>query len=190
MNARIETDALFRSAHAALVFAANYSGQAYDRPVMNRMATKAGPEGKGLHGIDGAAQAGLILAELRMLGPFYEAILVADVAQETVPCDCERPCCSGSRDNTRFADAVNTLSKEVLERVLSGCISHRVLRVGLVRKFFGVPGITLKDLAKACDVSDDTAARHNEKITALLRKERKKAWAAFEERCRKAGWID
>ena len=29
---------LFDSAHAALVYAFNYSGQAYDRPLMNRLA--------------------------------------------------------------------------------------------------------------------------------------------------------
>jgi hypothetical protein len=51
---------LFRTPQAALVFAFNYSMQQQDRPLMDRLASPAARTGKGLSGVDGAGQAGMI----------------------------------------------------------------------------------------------------------------------------------
>lgn len=63
-----KVEPMFKSAHAALVFALNYSMQQYDRPLINRIAAGHTKEShKGLSGVDGAAQAGMIRAELARL---------------------------------------------------------------------------------------------------------------------------
>lgn len=94
---------LFESAHGALVFAFNFSGQCYDRPMMNRLASPAVGSGKGLVGLDGAAQAGMIRAEVQTLGKLAEAIIIARIAPRTVPCHCRSARCARktSRDRRR-----------------------------------------------------------------------------------------
>ena len=64
----------------ALIFAFNASSENYDRPYMNRVAAPAVGSGRGLGGLDGAAQAGMIRAEVRDLGRMREAILLARFA--------------------------------------------------------------------------------------------------------------
>lgn len=56
----IAEDHLFDSLHAALTFAYRYSGQQYSPSIMAKMMRGSGGSGKGLSGLDGAAQAGLI----------------------------------------------------------------------------------------------------------------------------------
>lgn len=58
----------FTRAHAALVFALNFASDCYDRPVMNRLADGPRAAGKGLAGLDGAAQAGMVRAEAEASG--------------------------------------------------------------------------------------------------------------------------
>lgn len=93
----MEGDTLFDNAHGALVFAFNFSGQCYDRPAMNRLATPAAGTGKGLVGLDGAAQAGFILAEVKGMGKLAEAILTARLAPRSMPCHCRSSCCASHR---------------------------------------------------------------------------------------------
>lgn len=183
-------EALFSSPHAALVFALNYSGQAYSPPLMNRLACDpSGSSGKGLVGLDGAAQAGFVLAELKSLGTLHEAVLIAQVAQRMERCECRRACCSGEKPNPVWAEAIDTLTGAVLGLALSGCVSNYRLRRGMVERFFGAPDRKIADLAAACDVSDNTAANHNQKITQALRREQKLAWAGFEDRMKKTGMV-
>ena len=80
-----EAEPLFINAHSALVFAFNFSGQCYDRPMMNRMAAPSVGTGKGLVGLDGAAQAGMIRGEVKSLGKLAEAILIARFAPHSMP---------------------------------------------------------------------------------------------------------
>lgn len=51
---------LFRTPQEALIFAFNYSVQQQGRPLADRLASPAARTGKGLSGVDGAAQAGMI----------------------------------------------------------------------------------------------------------------------------------
>ena len=88
---------LFRSTQDALLFAFRHAGQAYDRPLMLRMADASRGSGAGLAGLDGAAQAGMIRAEVAALGRLHEAVLVARFADRAIPCQCKAACCSGER---------------------------------------------------------------------------------------------
>lgn len=76
---------LFSSAHAAIVFALNYNHQQYDKPLMNRLSWGAMPQGKGLSGVDGAAQAGMIRGMIGRLSDLECAMLIAYCAPKQVP---------------------------------------------------------------------------------------------------------
>jgi hypothetical protein len=65
-------DIRFTSGRDALVFAFNVSYQAYDRPMMNRMAAPSLGKG-GLAGLEAPAQAGMIRAEVQAFGKLAEA---------------------------------------------------------------------------------------------------------------------
>lgn len=163
------TDApLFRSAHAALVFALNYSMQQYDRPLINRVA--AGPakeEGKGLSGVDGAAQAGMIRAELARLAPLHQAMLVASIAPQQVPCGCRAGCCGGWKTNPEWSDAMSELTTVAAAAALPGCVSNGRLRSALIQRLLGAKA-TLADLAARHDVDEKTAGAHSAKLKRWL----------------------
>lgn len=76
---------LFSSAHAAIVYALNYNHQQHDKPLMNRLSWGAMPQGKGLSGVDGAAQAGMIRGLLGRLSDLECALLIAYCAPKQVP---------------------------------------------------------------------------------------------------------
>lgn len=89
------SEPLFSSAHAAIVFALNYNHQQYDKPLMNRLSWGAMPQGKGLSGIDGAAQAGMIRGLLGRLSDLECAMLIAYCAPKQIPIP-------GSHTGTKF----------------------------------------------------------------------------------------
>lgn len=163
--AELETP-LFASAHSALVFAFNFSGQSYDRPMMNRMADGPKRSGKGLVGLDGAGQAGMIRGEVAVLGKLHEAIVTAYYAPHSMPCDCRKSCCSGSKVNPEWSEAISFITQAAMSH-LSGLMSNHRLRRAIVAKNFGEK-VSLGDVAAVCGVNRDTASAHNEKISTWL----------------------
>jgi hypothetical protein len=190
---------LFHSAHEALKFCYNFSSQQYDRPTMNKLADKGGRTGKGLAGNDGAGQAGMIRREVRELGEFYEAIVIASFAAPSTPCACRASCCSGHKANKEWSDAIYIITMAAMSQ-LSGKLSHYALRRGIVERQFGIKR-TLSELAEACKVDRDTASHHNAILTSWLTgdKDRKRpnakvgeifrAISAAEGRLSQAGFI-
>ncbi len=164
-----QEEPLFSSAHAALVYAFNYSGQAYDRPLMNRMADDPIDHlSKGLSGMDGAAQAGMIFNKLFHLPPLYQYIVFASYAPRTIPCSCRYPCCSGTKRNVLWEACITEIEQAALRQALIGCVSHRVLRRGIVARAFGDKSMTLAELAEKTGVSETTANSHNQKVRQWL----------------------
>lgn len=164
---------LFPSAHAALTFALNYSMQQYNRPLMNRVASgeltagMAPDGGKGLSGLDGAGQAGMIRAELARLKPIEQAVLVAHAAPSQIPCACGIACCSGWKTNPEWQDAMSVLTTAAASGALSGCVSNGRLRSALIQRLFGAK-VTLAELAERYDVDDKTASAHQAKLKRWL----------------------
>lgn len=190
---------LFKSSHDALVFALNYAGQAYERPMMNRLSDTPRPAGKGLSGLDGAAQSGMLRAELSSAGGLYEAVMIARYAPHALPCDCKRSCCSGKKPNQEWLEAISTITQHATS-ALAGKVSNRRLREGIIRKYFGEK-VSLQDLAEACGVNRDTASDHNSRVVAWLRGSKPgakkvmvgvehQAFVAVDERLRAAGVIE
>lgn len=163
----VADEALFGSAHAALVFAFNFSGQQYDKSQMARLAATPGRAGKGLGGLDGAAQAGMIRAELAHLPEPLASILIARVAPHFSPCECRHACCSGQKPNQEWVGAILVLTERALSE-LSGHLSHYMLRRGIIEKYFGTKH-NLIDLADECGVHRDTASAHNAKLMRWLK---------------------
>lgn len=160
--------ALFESAADALRFAFHFSHQQYDRPLINRMADKRlGGEGKGLSGLDGAAQAGMIRRELSELSNLHQALLIARFAPHFLPCSCSRACCSGQAINFEWREAVRTVTSHACE-VLPGGAGKFRLRQELVARHFGHKG-TLTDIAERCGVRRQAASDHNSLIINWLR---------------------
>lgn len=161
---------LFESAHGALVFAFNFSGQSYDRPMMNRLASPAFGTGKGLVGLDGAAQAGMIRAEVQTLGKLAEAILIARIAPRHMPCHCRQSCCSWKKPNKEWTDAIAYLADYVRTTALAGCVSNGMMRREYVVRHFTrkEERISLDELAERHDVNRQTAGAHASKVALLF----------------------
>ena len=165
----IETG-LFTTAHGALVFAYNFSGQSYDRPMMNRLATPAIGTGKGLVGLDGAGQSGMIRAEVQAMGKLAETILIARLAPRTHPCSCRSACCSGHRPNKEWTDAIAFLTDHVRNTALAGCTSNGLMRREYVVRYFTpkTMRVSMDDLAERHDVTRNTISAHAGKVAAMF----------------------
>lgn len=161
---------LFESAHGALVFAFNFSGQCYDRPMMNRLASPTFGTGKGLVGLDGAAQAGFIRAEVQALGKLAEAILIARLAPRWMPCHCRQACCSGKKPNKEWTDAIAYLADYVRNTALAGCTANGMMRREYVVRHFSrkEDRTSIEELAERHDIARNTISAHAAKVATLL----------------------
>lgn len=163
---------LFDSSHAALVFAFNYSGQQYQASAMNKAMTPAIGSGKGLVGVDGAAQAGMIRSELGMLPELHQAVLTARCAPRDVLCDCGRPCCATKRSNPEWEAAIVWLTERAMQQ-LSGSFSHYRVRRSILEKIFGAK-VNLAEIAEDCGVHRNTVSDQNAKLKLWIEGERAK----------------
>ncbi len=162
-------DALFKSAHSALVFAFHFSGQAYDRPAMNKLAAPSLGSGKGLSGLDGAGQAGMIRSKVRGLGPRMEAALIARCAPASMPCECRSPCCGGWKTNREWFDAITELT-DYVRKPLAGSAVNGLMRSLYVQRFFAAKGkrSTIDEIAERCYINRQTAGIHYSKVSKVL----------------------
>lgn len=130
---------LFKSTHDALVFAFNYAGQQSPKtPMTSLMRAGQIGTGKGLSGLDGAAQAGFILAEVCRLPDDQHNVIVArygHIMHECTHCEQDAP-------SEEWRSAIDALSHCVeLEGV------HRKARRVMVER--AVCGVKL-DIDKLC----------------------------------------
>jgi hypothetical protein len=157
-----------------MLFAFNFRGQPA-LSVMNRMGQEpSGMPGRGLSGLDGAAQAGIIRYKLQSLGMLHEAILIADIAPRSQPCPCRSSCCSGQMRNQEWSDAINWLSDNVRVNALDGHRTTHPIRRACVEVYFGTK-ITAVKIAHDLDVSEDTAGVMIRKVRRYLRGEQERA---------------
>ena len=171
-------DQTFTSVRDALVFAFSYVAQHYDAPAMYRAIAASGQqrEGKGLHGIDGAGQSGMIRAELGRLSEDHQALLALSYAPRSWPCGCGRSCCSGQARNDEWADALSHLVDRAVPCALAGCITHyRARRALVLRALVKVDAIrgqkadTLEEIALAVGVHRNTITDHNKRVLDWIR---------------------
>ena len=195
-------DIRFTSSRDALVFAFNVSDQAYDRPMMNRMAAPSLGKG-GLAGLEAPGQAGMIRAEVKAMGKLAEAILIARIAPRTTPCACRSSCCSGHKPNKEWTDAIAVLADHVRTSALAGCIANGLMRREYVVRYFSKKEerVSLEALAENHDIARNTVSAHNAKVATWLggvpaRKDKpamlgmeQAAFDAIEDRLRSIGMV-
>jgi hypothetical protein len=162
-------DPLFRSPHAALVFAYSFVAQP-ERPLMNRMGQDYSPPGKGLGGLDGAAQAGFIRAEVEQLGKLVEAIIIARFAPHALPCTCRSPCCSGRKSNKEWRVALAVIADRARTNALAGCTSTGIMRLAYVERHFCRKDerINLDKLADRLGMHRNTVQDHARRVHVWL----------------------
>jgi hypothetical protein len=180
-------DALFASAHGALKFAMNYVHGTLKKGFL---ATAAGVSsgGRGLGGLDGAAQAGMIQAHVLNLAPHRRALIYGRFMAPSSPCECKSQCCRGYRESPDWKLSVEQLTEYVLKQGLTGTISHYRLRRSLIVRYFGVRA-SFVEIADQCGVHRTTASQYNKAMVEHLKAEEHQAFQQIEEILRDAGIV-
>jgi len=153
---------LFTSTHSALAFAFNHSERQGVPNLLQRMADRDREPGRGLVGLDGAAQAGMILREVFQLPALQRAVIICKFARP-------KPCghCGTLVDTSERVQAIEALAQHTLS-VLAAERPNLALRRALVRRHFGQK-VSMQDLAKQCGVHQNTATNHWRKVQKLLK---------------------
>src|SRR5690606_18593208 len=63
---------------------------------------------------------------------------------------------------------IRMIEEAAVAQALTGCISHRILRRGIVQRAFGDKNIVLADLAEKAGVTQNTATNHNSRVRLWL----------------------
>ena len=178
---------LFLSARTAVRFAVTREGNA-PCPLASWMAD-ATTGSRDLAGLDGAAQAGMIMNILGALGPLAVATLVADVAPRTMSCACRRPCCSGEMANAQWRNAVDRISQEA-EEVTTVRLSYALRSAIVVKLYSGKKGPDLKQIADEFHLDRHTVGRYHGEIHRWLRGAKAHKNAAAVEGIEPNAWSD
>ena len=136
-----DADALFASTHNALRFAFEFSPEQYGEGTLAGLLKRAAGlgSGKGLVGLDGAAQAGLILAEVWRLPALERHAIIARYGQRRISCRC----CGSLGMSDEWKLAVEGIAAWA---VPTGLSNHRARRE-IVGRFFTRSG-TVKEIAE------------------------------------------
>lgn len=166
-------DPLFNTQTGALKFAFNF---AHGNTKAGTLGSLVGGNkiGRGLAGLDGAGQAGMIRSALSRLPPVRLNILVARYALPSVECKCGALCCRGYRENPEWAESIKAIAEYVLQQGGTGTISHFRLRKALVSRYFGAR-ISFLEIASQCGINRNTASEYNNQVFALLKGEERLA---------------
>ncbi|NML34530.1 hypothetical protein [Paraburkholderia antibiotica] len=185
---------IFRSTDGALRYAFSFSTEQYGRSAMAGMFAPPGT-GRGLSGMDGAGQAGMVRAELERLTPAQRAVLVVRYAPELLPCSCRRRCCSGQYVNDEFGRALKALAEVYTAPLFAGHLSNVRLRAVLIRAAILREKPDYTALGKQFGVDRNTVAKHAGMIErALVGTPREigefdRAYSRIEESLGEAGLI-
>jgi|GEM_PF-448636 len=178
-NVTAYQEPLFAHAHGAVVFALNYNHQQYDRPLINQLAGKTVPAGKGLSGLDGAAQAGMIRSILGQLSDHECALVLAYCTPKRLPVS------GGPGDkivienkavritrwsvNPEYQAAIHEVANsfEIRQLASSNHISIRAVRLACVARCFG-DRIHLGEVAERAKLSYRTIKRQHQAVREYL----------------------
>lgn len=158
-----DTEALFVSTHEALVFAFNYADQQYAKSPMGSLYAVPGT-GRGLTGVYGAGEAGMIMAEVMRLQPLErDALCVRFTAVRT-----ECHCCGHELDTRQVRDAIGRLIHYAAQQ--DGSTGNLSLVRAIVRDYFGLEKVgTAKLMAEQQDVHRNTVGNYSGAIKRALR---------------------
>jgi hypothetical protein len=181
----------FRSAQEAARFAFQYAAEQYDRPGMSRMAAPVISTGKGLAGVDGAGQSGMVRSAIHGCGPIAEAIATVREAPRTWDCTCGNACCSGRRPNREWLRALSVLCDRARSGPLATTAAVYSVRRACVVRYFSdrTERAEVTELALALNCSRNTMSAYVGKVAAWLAPLEREAWGAIDERLRAGGAV-
>jgi len=198
-----DNSAPFRSVNHALAFAYNFTHGTLKRSGMARMMGGPSGTGKGLAGLDGAGQAGMIKSAIASMPAIYQNVLIARFAPMQDDCACGARCCRGWRESDDWGDAIDWLAEHILEIDLCGSVKHVKFRRAVVSRYFGAK-VSFITIAGDYGVNRDTASSLNARIVDYFRGVRVKGknedsnrmgveWRArteFEQKLREHGVVE
>jgi hypothetical protein len=168
-NVNARHDGIFKSAQEAIMFACNYSSQQYAMSAMGKILQRgAQGSGRGLVGLDGAGQAGMVFAELERIDYWQLAVLVTGRLSRRERCDCKRSCCRGWKENPVFEEAVSQLADHIA-RAHPVMLPVRSFRVAVIKKHFGEKDSDPMAVAQDEGMSKRTAERYVGLIREFIR---------------------
>lgn len=186
MNARHE--GIFESAEEAITFACNYSSQQYALSPMAKILQRgAYGSGRGLVGLDGAGQSGMVFAEIAGLDYWQMLAVMAGKMVRSERCDCTHSCCRGWKMTDVFREAVHQLADHVA-RVLPVVPQVKEFRVAVIMKFYGEK-VHPQDVAEKLEIPEDAAERHITSIRKCIRDLQKSGLTALSERLDEVGML-
>lgn len=178
-----ESEALFMSTREALTFAFNYADQQFARSAMASLYRKPG-SGRGLVGVEGAGEAGMIMAEVMRLDPLERDALCVRFTQVRNEC----ACCGHERDTLQVREALGRLEHYAAQNTAS--TSNLRLVRALVRSYFGLAPLgTARFVAEQYEVHRNTVSNHSGNIKRALRTVERRAEKEIERRLRDAGKV-
>ncbi len=138
---------LFKSTHDALRFAYRFNG---DNTVSARFGDAPSGNGKGLGGLDGAAQAGMIQSEVRRLGETIEAVAVAQFA---IP----------------YTPAWKKAVVQVVRHMVSISPRFKALELAVfLYAYFGQGGVTQETMAQRLGIHRNTVSKRYREVLRYL----------------------
>lgn len=170
---------LFNSTHEALLFAYNYSYQQSPKSTMTALMARKDEEngavrteGRGLSGVDGAAQAGMVLAQVERLPASQRNYIVAKYGDATHEC----LCCGEDAHTREWKAAIDALS---------GCIEldglPKKVKLSLIRKAICGSKFDQGKMVDKYDLSERTVYRKTADVQARMDKIRKDAYKMLND---------
>lgn len=174
---------LFRSATDALLFAFNYNAPP-TQPLLAKLIANAPAGSKGLTGLEGAGQVGIITSRLRHITYPGAAILKAKYMPQREECNCHRPCCKGSVANGAWMDAISEIHVYTARELAAGKVKLKAQDTGAVRalvlKRYCGRDASIAAVARKLKLHRQTVAALAGRVDGLLDGCERRALAEFE----------
>lgn len=174
MSAVMEVEPLFLSAHEALIFAFNFADQQYAQSPMARLYRTPG-SGRGLVGVDGAGEAGMIMAEVMRLDPLERDALCVRFTRVRSECHC----CGHETDKPQVREALARLERYAADSTAN--TSNLSLVRALLRDYFDLSPLgTARMVAEQHQVHRNTVSNHSGNVKRALRMLERRAEGKIE----------
>ena len=159
--------ALFRSAYDALTFAYCFNG---DNCTTAMLGIPPQGNGRGLGGLNGAAEVGNIKRIVHGLGEVAEAYITARFTPARIPCSCHRPCCQGWTYHPEWYKSIVRMAREINQPCFAGAGRIRY-RWKITAQYFLKPQEreSLTSIAAQFGIHHTTAGRHFKAVVSLFR---------------------
>ena len=155
---------LFKSAHEALRFAYNYN---WDNCVKAMIGIPPAPTGRGLGGLDGAAEAGNIKRIVCSKGVQTEMLVVAKFAPHIIP----RSISKGWYVSLGWLSAIRYLARLTEQDCFSGG-GDEEYRGRIIAKVFRRERASIEDIGKMASIPRSTAYRHFRSVKKYIEGDR------------------